>query len=155
MCIHSAIRKDSGFVYQKKKWSFLSKTNFFQALQISSKLVSSIAKDVESYQQLRHEQKMKYLKLKSDHDVLDVQFWNTVTENSPEIRTEITLRSLKNRVDRKFGGADHLKSSKRKPRSLFNQNDEPLNINEAQVEYELDFENSNEIILKVKIFRYF
>ena len=118
-------------------------------------MVSSIAKDVESYQQLRHEQKMKYLKLKCDHDVLDVQFWNTVTENSPEIRTEITLRSLKNRVDRKFGGADHLKSSKRKPRSLFNQNEEPLNINEAQVEYELDFENSNEIILKVKIFRYF
>lgn len=80
-------------------------------------------------------------------------YWNKVTPNTPEVRAEISLRSLK--LEEKSKNAkSSLNPLKKEPREIsrFYSDGRPKNINQAKISFSLDDDDEhNALILELSI----
>lgn len=78
------------------------------------------------------------------------RFWNQPSENTPECRMEMALRSR--RAQRKQDEMRKTPTEQEWKPKLFADNGRPYNLNQAKVSYNLDNE-PNKYILTVQIYK--
>lgn len=83
-------------------------------------------------------------------DISDEEFWKTSSENCPETRVEIAYRHRKSNPDNKNLDENKCKPSVR----LFNKNGNPLNINQAKLDFKFSDDDPKQFVLDIAIYKY-
>lgn len=102
--------------------------------------------DQKKYLLFREEQKIRLAKINND-DIPDEVFWKQETENCPEVRVEMGKRQRRAQQDKPKEKGD------KKEFKLFTKEGRPLNINQAKLKFQVDFEDEEEIVLTLEIYK--
>lgn len=102
--------------------------------------------DQKNYVVFREEQKHRLAKINND-DIPDNVFWKQETENCPEVRVEMAKRQKRAQQNTPEEKDD------KKVIKLFTKEGRALNINQAKLKFQVDFENEEEIVLTLEIYK--
>ncbi|CAG7817775.1 unnamed protein product [Allacma fusca] len=110
------------------------------------------------YKAQREIQKQSYIEdlgSSDDETCNNDEYWNKLTPNTPEVRKEMTLRSMKlEEKSKEAKGSMNPQKKKPKELSLFYSDGRPKNINQAKVAFSLQDQQENILTLDVSLPKY-
>lgn len=96
-------------------------------------------------------QQQKYRNMaRNTSDLSDEMFWKTSSENCPETRVEIANRQRKTKTK-----SNELKDNESiRSVRLFNKDGNPLNINQAKLDFKFSDDDPHQFVLDIAIYKY-
>ncbi|KAJ8939382.1 hypothetical protein NQ314_011127 [Rhamnusium bicolor] len=125
----------------------ITRSERIKAQQNFKEAEKSVRIHQDKYRLFRDEQ-LKRLATKNSSQLSDDEFWKSTSENSPETRIEIANRQRKSKNN------DIKAAIQRKSVRLFHKDGQPLNVNQAKIDFTFTDEDPKQFVLDVAIYKF-
>jgi protein TilB len=128
----------------------IEKSERLKATQQKEKAEKSVLEESFEYSKKRERQKKEFelRQLRGEIKTGD-EFWNEVEEDTPESRIQMHHERERQKTENESRKPMFEKPKYERHIKFFNSSGEPMNVNEAGLDFRLDEDDSNEVILRL------
>ena len=128
----------------------IEKSERLKSAQLTKEATESILEDSRQYADKRKKQKIEFqLKEVRGEVKIGDEFWNEVEEDSPESRIQMHLERRRQKQQEDERKPMFEKPNYKRTVKYFNSEGEPVNVNQAGLDFALEEEESNQTTLRL------